>query len=97
MIGSAEVVTMERNFTLKETYEGFGIYQGNTLNGKPINNDWLITNGNLTVIFYCFMNYNKREVMDAIENYSDINKFGLRVIPYENSTYVVHMDGELNI
>ena len=97
MNGSAGAVTMERNFKLQDTYKGFGIYNGNTLEGNPINNDWLITNEDVTIIFYYFMDYNKKEVMDAIDNYADIGKFGLRVIPYESNTYVVHNDGQLNI
>ena len=83
----------EEKFELQEEYDGFGIYERRTPNGYLVHQEWLITNDDVTVVFYSFTNYCREEVKDAIDNYNAIRKFGLKVMPRGNNTYVVHQNG----
>lgn len=87
----------EEKFILMEEYEGFGIYQEKCPAGYFVHQSWLITNEDVTVIFYSFMNYCKEELMDAIDNYNDIKKFGIKAMPHPNKTYVAHKCGKVII
>lgn len=87
----------EVKYALREEYKNFGIYQHLTPTGYLVHQDWLITNGKLNVFIKSFNNYCKEEVLDAIDNYDEIKKFGLRVIVKDSDTYVVHPSGKTNI
>ena len=87
----------EEKFILQKKYMGFGIYQRITSNGFMVHQEWLITNGTVTVIFYSFTNYCEEELLDAIDNYNEIKKFGVRAMPHEGNMYVVHNNGTVTI
>ncbi len=87
----------KEKFILRDEYEGFGIYQEKCPTGYFVHQSWLITNEKVTVIFYSFMDYCKEELLDAIDNYNDIEKFGVRAMDHGNGLYVAHKCGKVNI
>lgn len=73
----------EDKYLLKEEYNGFGIYQEKTPTGYFKNQSWLISNNkNAELVIKPYNNLCKEEVMDIIDNYNRINKFGVKAVMY---------------
>ncbi len=87
----------KEKFVLLEEYNGFGIYQEKCPTGYFVHQSWLITNGNITLVFYSFNNYCKEELLDAIDNYNDIRRFGVKAMKHPNNLFVVHPNGNVSI
>ena len=86
----------EKKYVFDEEYEGFGIYEHMTPNGYRVNQDWLVTNDDITIICQSFNNYCKDELKDAIDDYRNSGSFGLKVMN-NNGIYIVHPSGKERI
>lgn len=87
----------QEKFILQREYEGFGLYQRMTPNGWMVHQEWLITNEEVTAVFYSYMNYCEEEVLDAVDNYKSIRKFGVKAFKRDKGLYVVHLNGDVTI
>ena len=83
-------------YFLKETYNGFGIYQRKTASGYYVMNEYLITDSKKTIVSYSFNNITKPEIQDSIDKYLKSKKFGFKAFN-RNGLYIVHPNGSVAI
>lgn len=82
----------DNKYYFKEEYAGFGIYQRRCPSGYYVSQDYLITNGNITIVSQSYNNLNIEDLMDAIDEYNETGKFNLKAIN-RGSHYILHSIG----
>lgn len=80
-------------YVLREEYEGFGVYQHLTPSGYFVHQDWLITNSVITVVAPSYNDFCKEELLDFIDNYNELGKFGIKAIARGNNQYIAYNVG----
>ena len=80
-------------YILQEQYEGFGIYRHMTPSGYYVHQDWLITNGTITIVAPSYNDFCKEELLDFIDNFNELGTFGIKAIARGNNQYIAHNVG----
>ena len=86
----------KEKYVLKEEYEGFGIYQHLCPSGFFTHQQYLISNGETTVLFPSFNRICKEELLDAIDNFNESGKFGIKCYKTING-YLMHPSGDITV
>ena len=87
--------TLNNNkYILQKEYEGFGIYLRMTPSGYYSHQDWLITNGNITIVCESYNSLCKEELYDAIDSYNESKRFGWKALKQAYG-YCVHPSGTM--
>ena len=85
-------------FVFKKEYEGFGIYQEITPSGYPVSQEYLFTNGKITVISHSYTYNSISDIYDMIDSYNETGKIGQNAIVKYDDTYggtvmIIHNSG----
>lgn len=84
----------KEKYVLKKEYDGFGIYERMTPNGWLVHQDWLITNGYVTLEIGSYNSLCYEELLDMIDSYKETGKFGVKAFNRGNY-YCVHNSGKM--
>ena len=82
---------------LKESYDGFGVYQEVCPSGCFVHQSYAICNDNVVIISECYNNNDFEDMLDIIDNYNESGKFGIKVFrrgtSNGKSVYIIHNGG----
>lgn len=85
----------EDKYILREEYNGFGVYQHKTPSGFFVHQDWLISNNDKAeLVIQSYNNLCKEELLDIIDNYNKIGRFGVKALMHCGSFHM-HSGGKL--
>ena len=84
----------EEKFRLVDEYEGIGIYQKVTPNGYYLSQTFGFKVGNNFYVSYSFMNNDKEDIFDYIDNYNNTGVFGFKCFN-KGSYYCLHRNGNI--
>lgn len=72
----------KNKYVLKETYLGHGIYRHMCPSGYYVHQEWAIVRekDNFTVMIQSYNNMCYEEILDAIDTYNEIGKYGLKAL-----------------
>lgn len=86
----------DEKWVLIKEYDGFGIYQRKCPTGYFVHQEYLITNSDITVIAYSFMNLCKDELLDAIDRFNETCMFGFKGFN-RGDAYIIHRQGNMEV
>lgn len=88
-------------YVLQQEYNGFGIYQEMCPSGYYKHQSYMITNGEIALLCFSFMNLCKEELLDMVDSYNDSKKFGIKGFykgtQEDLNIYVAHQNGKVAI
>lgn len=87
----------DSKYTLKQECNGFALYQEKCPTGYFVSQSYLLTNNQITIVCKSFNCVCKDELLDAIDNFNEIGKFGLRVFKKSSTLYIIHSNGNTEI
>ena len=83
----------EEKYRLVDEYEGVGIYQ-RVVGGLYVHQEYAFKHHDKLFISYSFMNNDKEDIYDYIDNYNNTGKYGFRAFD-KGSYYCIHQNGKL--
>lgn len=89
-------VLREEKYVFRKEYKNFGIYQRMTPSGFFVSQDYLISNGDITIQCPSFNNMCIDELLDSIDGFNECGVFGLKVFK-KDGFYCIHCGGDRNI
>ena len=90
----------ENKYVLKKEYEEHGLYQRYTPSGYPVHQEWAVVreSDGFQFVIESYNNICDDEVLDAIDNYYDSNKYGFKVLQTKMGArynyWTVHRSGK---
>ena len=87
----------EDKYLLQEEYDGFGIYQEKCPSGFLVHQSYLLTDGKLKVVCESYNRVCIEELLDAIDEFNETGKLGLKTIQKDENMYIVHPSGTVAI
>ena len=87
-------------YIFKKVYDGFGVYEQIAPSGFFIHQEYLFTNGDITVVSPSYTNNSIYDVYDMIDSYNETGKLGQKAIKSFNKTYgkyvlILHPSGNM--
>lgn len=84
---------IDKKYRLVEVYRDIALYEEITPSGYPVSQSWILINQHLYIFVASYNNICKEELLDAIDNYKDCDKFGFTGFMKLHG-FVVHPNGK---
>ena len=86
----------DRKYILQKEYKEFGIYNRMAPNGFYVHQDWMISDGKITVVCESYNQLCEEELMDMIDLYDADGTFGVKAFS-RDGLFVVHQSANMHI